>query len=113
MTGILEAFAFSSVGEGLTGARARPNRSVGGPVGKLECQVPSGDPGEEVTAGEAVEVDGLHVSDVPLIHESRYDEPGRNEVSEPLSGEGIILVVVRIHSESSISAFCCCNSAFR
>jgi hypothetical protein len=98
MTGIVEALAFAGAGEWLAGAASRPNRSVSGPACKLEREVPSGDASEPVAAREASEVSWLHVSDVPLIDKPGRDEPRGDESAQPLGGEGVVLVVVGIHT---------------
>lgn len=102
MTGICEALAFAGCGEGLAGARARPNKSLG-PSCELEGQVPSADPGEEVAAVVAMEVGGLNFADVSLVNESGGDEPGSDEPSEPVGSECVVLVVVGIQRDAPCS----------
>jgi hypothetical protein len=94
MTGILEATLFPGCAEGLAGARARPNRSVGGPSCELKCIRPSPDPSEEVALLVSGEVGRLDELDVPLVNVSRWDGAVCDELAEPGGGEVVMLVVV-------------------
>jgi len=68
---ILAATLLACGAEGLTGTRARPNRSVIGPSGEAQGVTPSTDPGEEVALVVSGEVVRLNVNNASLINISR------------------------------------------
>jgi hypothetical protein len=93
--------ALAGGAEGLAGAGTGPNRSVVGPSGEAQGDAPPADPGEEmalVISGEIVEP---HVDDAALVNVAGSDMALSNEVSEPLRGIGVVLVVVGGHDANS------------
>jgi hypothetical protein len=59
------ALALARAAEGLAGARACPNRSVGWPAGKAEGEGPTGDASEEVGLGVSRNVCSCQVGNAP------------------------------------------------
>jgi len=62
--------SFACCAEGLTGARACPNRSVIGPPGKTESETPSSDSSEEVTLCVACEFMWFYFEDAPFVNDA-------------------------------------------
>jgi hypothetical protein len=58
---------------------------------------PDTHPGEEVALGEALNVSGPDIKDAPFVNDAGGNVAGRDEVSEPLRGICIVLVVVGGH----------------
>lgn len=81
----------------MTGAGAGPDGPVDGPTRELEGEGPSADPGEEVTLGIRSEVIRAYLHDTAFIHITIGDKTSRDEVTEPLGGVWIELVVVIHH----------------
>jgi len=88
------AFALSSARKRLTRAGAGPDSAVIGPSGKPERVGPSADAGKEMALVVSGEVARAHVNDASLVNVSARDEVRGDEVSEPLSGIGVNLVIV-------------------
>jgi hypothetical protein len=84
--------------ERLTGATSCPNRSIVGPPGKSECEGPTSNAGEEMALTITPEVGGSHVGNASLVNVALGDVSGVDEVSEPLRGIRINLVVVGAHA---------------
>jgi hypothetical protein len=105
VAGVGGSFALARRRERLTGAGAGPNRSIVRPARKSEGITPPADPGEEMALRVAPEVVGANVGNRSLVNISWCDEPSGYEVSQPLSGIGIVLVVVRaIHAATHTTA---------
>jgi len=94
VTIVEDAAAFSGDGEGLTGARSRPNRSPWIPTRELEGIGPAADAGEEVHIGESFEFFWLNVPDAASVNFAFPDVAGRDEVFKPGGGEAIDFVVI-------------------
>jgi hypothetical protein len=94
---VADTFLLSCDGKRLAGAASSPNRSVVGPSSEPECVGPSADAGEEVAVGVTAQIVGAYIDDASLVNVTWRDMSGSNEVSEPLGGIGIVLVVVGAH----------------
>lgn len=89
------AFPFAGAAKWLTGATARPNRSVIGPASESQGVGPAADAGEEMALDEVSEVIGSHVLDVSIIDFAIGYQPCLDEFAQPCCGERVVLVVVR------------------
>jgi hypothetical protein len=94
MTGIVEAIAPASAQEGLAGATARPNRSVGGPSCEGEGVGPAADPCEEMALPGDGEVCGIDELDITLVNVSDREQSVSDKPSQPAGCEAVVLVVV-------------------
>jgi hypothetical protein len=94
---VIARLAFAGGREGLAGAGTGPNRSVVGPSGEPEGDGPPSDPGEEVTLSITAEIICGYVLYVSLIHIPARNLALSDEISEPLRGIGVVLVVVGGH----------------
>ena len=94
--------AFAGARERLARATSCPNRSVVGNSCESEGKRPSGDAGEEMALCVASQIVGLDVANVPLVNVARCDVSCGDEVSEPLRGIGIDLVVVGGQAHSRV-----------
>ena len=81
----------------LTGARAGPNRSRVIPSGESERVTPHSDAGKEVDLSIGLEVVVADIDYAPLIDIARRDMACTDEISQPLRGIRIDLVVVSGH----------------
>ena len=61
-----------------------------------ESEGPSAEAGEEVGLDEASDIIWLKVFDAPLVHDTRRDMPGLDQVAQPLRTVGVDLVV-KVH----------------
>ena len=102
MAGIGAAPRFSRTTEGLTGATTRPNRSVVAPSGEAQGVTPAADAGKEVALGVSGEVGGLDIHDGSCIYVSCGNLPRVNQFAQPLSGFGVVLVVI-VHGQETPS----------
>ena len=96
------ALSLSCARKRLTWAAPGPDGAVF-PSGKLQGEVPSGDPREEMAAVVSRKVIGAHLHDAPFIHIARHDVPGGDQVPQPFGGERVDLVVVGDHSRTIIT----------
>jgi len=78
-----------------------PNRSIICPAGTPKGERPNSDPGKEVALREAAQVAWVDIFDTPFIHDARRDMAGLDEVSQPLRGVRVELVVVSGHGYAS------------
>jgi hypothetical protein len=81
----------------LTWTGAGPNSAVIGPPGEPERVGPSADASKEVALEISVKLSCPDIGDVPLINFARRNVSGFDEVSQPLSGIGVNLVVIGWH----------------
>lgn len=87
--------SFAGDRERLARAGAGPDFTVVGPSGEAGGVGPSADAGEEMALGVSSQVFGPDIHDAPLVHVAVGDQPGRDQVAQPLRGVGVKLVVVR------------------
>lgn len=80
--------------ERLARATACPNRPIVRPSSQSKGEAPRADPGEEMALCVSAQIGGVHVLDVALIYVSVSDQPGGDQVAQPLGGEWLDLVVV-------------------
>ena len=64
----------SGTAEWLAGATTSPNRSVCWPSGKLKCERPTADSGEEMTLGVAFKFIGFYFEDAAFVHFAGRDK---------------------------------------
>src|SRR5690606_25167921 len=83
--------------ERLARAGTGPDLPVVGPAGESEGMGPDADSGEEMMLAVAVEIGRVNVTDIPFVHVAGRDQPGRDQVPEPLAAERVDLVVVGGH----------------
>lgn len=93
VAGVVEGPARAGLGERLTGAAPRPDRSVVGPAGEAEGVGPDADAGEGVELNDILQVLRSNVCDAARVDEPPRDVSAHHEVSHPLRGEGLNLVV--------------------
>lgn len=101
---VCPTFFFSGFAERLAWRRGCPNRSVAGPSGESEGARPSSNSGEEMALDISGDIGGFDIGDAPFIDVAFWDEPGDDEIFQPLRGIGIVLVVIihpRIHLMTS------------
>jgi hypothetical protein len=91
-----KGFALPGGAERLAGATARPNRSVVGPASHSKSERPPADAGEEVVLRVTPEIIRGNVTYVSLIHIPRRNAAFSNEISQPLRGVKVILVVISL-----------------
>lgn len=84
-------------GERLAWAGAGPNGSAVLPSGEPESAAPPSESGEEMALRVSGKVAGLYVNDTSLVNVAGRDVSGGDEVSEPLSGEGVDFIVISSH----------------
>jgi hypothetical protein len=83
--------------EGLTGARACPNRSVIGPAGETQGIGPPSDSGKEVLLCVSSEFMRSDIDDAPFVHVAVGDESGADEFAQPFCRSTVMFVVVCTH----------------
>ncbi len=101
---VIKPSSFACRGERLARTGASPNRSIVAPSGRPKGVGPHSNAGEEMALGEASQVAGENILDAPFIHDAGRDEPGVDQVAQPLRGIGVDLVVVRGHGDLSPSS---------
>ena len=72
---VIGAFALTCLGEGLTRARACPDREIVGPPGEAEREVPASNAREEMPSSDTHQVLSTNIGDRTFI-----DSPGRDLV---------------------------------
>jgi hypothetical protein len=92
------ALPLSRARKRLTGTGSGPDGAVIRPSGKPEAEAPASDPGEEMALVKAVEIVGIDIGDAPFVHDAGRDQPGPDQVAQPLGRVGIDLVVPGAHS---------------
>ena len=83
--------------EWLAWTRACPNRSVVGPTCKPQGMAPSADPGEKVALCVASKVIWFYFQNTAFVHIARCNQAPGYQVSQPLGGVFVYLVVVGGH----------------
>ena len=101
---IFDALLISGGAERLAGARACPNRSVVGPSGEPQGAALPSDTGEEMALCVGIEVVWPDIGNTPCVNVSWGDMPGGNQVTQPLGGERVNLVVVGPQGISSVGS---------
>jgi hypothetical protein len=94
---VIARLAFAGGREGLAGAGTGPNRSSVGPSSLSEGDGPPADPGEEMGLRIRSEIIWGYVLYASFIHIPARNLALSDEISEPLRGIGIVLVVVGGH----------------
>jgi len=97
---VSKPFALACRAEGLAGAAPSPHGPVIRPAGGSEGAGPHADAGKEVALNKSREVFRPDVLDRAPVHHAGSDEAGGDEVSEPLGGVGVGLIVPRRHDSS-------------
>ena len=85
----------------LTRTACGPDFSLGGPASEIERVRPSADSGEEMTLPKRSKLGGIEVEDASSIDFAHWNKSGCDEVSQPVSDEGIVVVVERTHAALS------------
>jgi hypothetical protein len=73
--------AFACRAEGLTGARAGPDRPIVGPAGEPQGVGPDPDSGEERALNKSGELAGLDILDRPFINDSVRDQASGDQLA--------------------------------
>jgi len=94
VSGVFEAKLPAGRREPLAGTTAGPNFARVRPPGLAQGVAPDPDPGEEVTLGVALEVLGLDIQNAPLVNVAGRDQPLPDQLPQPGSCLGVVLVVV-------------------
>jgi hypothetical protein len=96
--------ALVGVSLSLASARKRLTRTGAGPDGAVVCpscktegKAPSSDAGEEVALRVAFEIIRSDIHNAPFVNIARRNVAGGNEVTQPLGGVGVNLVVICAH----------------
>ena len=97
MTLVSEAFLLARGAERLARATSRPNGPVVGPSGSAQGVAPDADPSEEVTLVETKKVIRLNFCDTALINFTFSQVSCRDQVTKPLRGVWVYLIVVYCH----------------
>jgi len=92
------AFAFSCGAERLARTRSCNARLVVGPSGKTQGKGPACDSCEEVQLGKSHKLRWLYFGDAALIHDSIRYFAGCNQITNPLRGVFVDLIV-EIHGQ--------------
>jgi hypothetical protein len=95
--GVIRPPAFSGLAERLAGAGTRPDGPRSGPPCKPQRVGPAADPGEEMEMLESGKLFWFDILDPPRIDPSWRQPSRRAEVSQPLSGKRVVLVVIGAH----------------
>ena len=92
--------SFTCRAERLARTGCGPDRSAVRPAGPSQRVAPHTDAGEEVALGVSGEITWSNIFNTPIINISGGNQPGLNEVAQPLRGARVELVVVgpRHHS---------------
>lgn len=93
--------SFACLAERLARTGTGPNRSVIWEPGAAKGERPNSDPGEEVTLRESAQIAWMDIFDTPFIHDAWRDVAGLYQVSQPLGGVGVELVIVSGHTRLS------------
>jgi hypothetical protein len=91
---VSKPISFTCRAERSAGARASPNRAAIGPSGTSQCKGPDTDSGEEMALRESGKVAWSDIFDTPLVYFARRNVAGGNQISKPLCGVGVELVVI-------------------
>lgn len=94
---VIKPAAFACRAERLTWARAGPHFAVIGPSCGAQGMTPDADSGEEVTLCVSSEIAWLDIYDAPFVDISGRNMSGSDQVSQPLRGVRVDLVVVGGH----------------
>ena len=100
---VVGASALAGDAERLTRARAGPDGQIVGHACEAKRVRPASNSGEQVNLIEPVEVVRLNVGNRPLVDFAIGDLAFRNQVSQPLRREGVVLVVIGGHRAASCS----------
>lgn len=76
---------------------------VDGDAGESQGEGPAADSGEEVALSKPGKIGCSYEEDGAVIYVPLRELARRDEVAEPLRGEGVELVVVRIHAASPLT----------
>jgi len=95
---VVEAFSFACAGEWLTGTRSRPDLSIVSPPSQSERMTPDADSGEKMALSIPGKVICSNIRNAPFIHIARRNQPGFNQVAQPLRRVRVEFVVVGAHA---------------
>jgi hypothetical protein len=101
---VVGASLLSGVGEGLAGTTTCPDGAVVRPPCKAERVRPDPNTRKEVDLMKPAKVFWLDIVDAPVVDCAIGDQPGLDEFAQPRCREGIVLVVISTHSDSSSSS---------
>jgi len=98
---VRRALLLTGGAEGLAGGASGPQGPLVGPSGEAGGEAPAADTGEEVALGETAQVRRSHVENRPLINFPFSYQIFVYEVTQPLGGVRLHLVVIRAHKPVS------------
>jgi len=98
---VRRALLLTGGAEGLAGSASSPQGALVGPSGKTGGKAPAADTGEKVALCETAQVRRSHVENRPLINFPFSYQIFVYEVTQPLGGVRLHLVVIRAHKPVS------------
>lgn len=104
MTGIMEAFVFSGLTEGLAGTGGSADGPILRPTREPERLGPAADAREEMVLRVSDEIGRVNLFDPAFVNVARWDELVLNEHPEPRRFFGVIVIVV-VHAATPALGF--------
>lgn len=101
MTRVGRALPLTGDALALAGAGAGPDRAA--PISERKRAIPAAKAGEEMTAGEALEIACVNLGDRAIVDDSIRNQPLSDQIAQPLRCKRIILVVVARQAPESAS----------